>query len=124
MSSKNSLEKSKTHGKGNKNYRSKPVLTSCPRLAHSHGNDASFSAVLCARYVAGHCQYDDDCWFIHDPQGLVSPPYLPLKVEAEATMIPEKKSTPERTISKPTPLGDRVKMHPCYKSEFLLPALH
>jgi len=94
MSSKNSLEKSKTHGKGNKNYRT----------------------VLCARYVAGHCEYDDDCWFIHDPEGLVSPPYSPPKVEVAATMTTEK-ATPEPTIFKSSPLSDRVKMHPCYKSQ-------
>ncbi|KAF9510097.1 hypothetical protein BS47DRAFT_99527 [Hydnum rufescens UP504] len=93
MTSKNSLEKSKTHGKGNKNYRT----------------------VLCARYVAGYCEYDDDCWFIHGTQGLIPPPDLPPRLEVATTTMEE--ATPAPKTFKPAPLSDRVKMHPCYKTQ-------
>jgi hypothetical protein len=71
--------------------------------------------VLCARYVAGYCQYDDDCWFIHGTQDLIPPPDFPPKLEAATTTMEE--ATPAPKTFKPAPLSDRVKMHPCYKSQ-------
>jgi hypothetical protein len=44
MNSPRQLEKSKTHGKGNKNYKTVP----------------------CTRYASGWCEYGDECWFIHN----------------------------------------------------------
>ncbi|KAF8313892.1 hypothetical protein DL93DRAFT_2167690 [Clavulina sp. PMI_390] len=44
MNASRLVEKSRTHGKGNKNYKT----------------------IVCTRYASGFCEYDDECWFIHD----------------------------------------------------------
>lgn len=83
------LEKSKTHGKGNKNYKS--TFMQQPTLYNSYNSisllhpspyirtmltDLSlFPAVPCTRYASGWCEYGDECWFIHyRDESLYKPP--------------------------------------------------
>lgn len=94
----------------------------------------TFSAILCNRYMTGDCSYGDDCWYIHDSEGLAQQPPAasPHSVQAvdagqltsngmaaSTVATPPTMSPSPPTISpRPKILSSRVKSHPSYKSKF------